>query len=96
MEESGSETKVVAAARPKIDGWKSWTKTAALTSKPGARREKKNLAQYAYHDEKGAVGRALPRATHRSYPKNEYVGKDRVLAQYPHHDDKWAVKYPVY
>jgi hypothetical protein len=57
----------------------------------------KTLAQYPYHDGKGATGWVPPnRSPDRPYPRNEFVRGKRVLAQYPHHDNKGAVKYPVY
>jgi hypothetical protein len=57
----------------------------------------KALAQYALHDNKGAVGWSPPTpSVDRPYPNREYVNGQRVLAQYGHHTDKWAVKHPVY
>ena len=94
VEDSDSETKVVAATS---NAWKKkWTKSAAPTTKLGPRWAMKSLAQYAHHDEKGAVRGTPPAPTYTPYPYNERVGQGRVLAQYPHHDDKWAVKHPVH
>ena len=73
------------------------TQTETLVGSQKPKEQKKSLAQYGHHDNKGAVGRVAPTQTpYRDYPQRQVVGEHKVLAQYGHHDDKWAVKHPVY
>ena len=54
---------------------------------------KKSLAQYAHHDNKGAVGWVAPPSTNQPYPHRQHAQGQRVLAQYAHHDNKGAVRW---
>jgi len=83
------------AATPKAA--KTRLATQTKTNIEPRNQVEKILAQYPYHDGKGATGWVPSnRSPDRPYPRNEFVRGKRVLAQYPHHDNKGAVKYPVY